>query len=138
MGAHAVHHVGYLTSDVERASAELGSQLGLEVTRRFERPQYSLFGVYLGVGPANIEVFSFTDPALVDPRLGDKLLLLDHVAYAVSDIHSVAAQMRERGVRFTGPDGRADITEPIDLGGVLHMWTDAATAGGLAIQLVQD
>ena len=138
MNGASVHHVGYLAGDVERAAAQIGSQLGLEVTRRFERPQYSLTGVYLGVGPANIEVFSFTDQCLVEPRLGDRLLLLDHVAYAVADIRRVAARMCEQGARFTGPDGRAEITEPIDLDGVLHMWTDAGSADGLAIQLVQE
>lgn len=138
MNGASVHHVGYLASDVERAAAQIGSQLGLEVTRRFERRQYSVMGVYLGVGPANIEVFSFTDRALVEPRLGNRLLLLDHVAYGVADIRGVAARMRAQGIRFTGPDGRAELTEPIDLGGVLHMWTDAASADGLAIQLVQE
>jgi catechol 2,3-dioxygenase-like lactoylglutathione lyase family enzyme len=138
MDVVSVHHVGYLAGDVDRASAELGSQLGLEVTRRFERPQYSLVGAYLGLGPANIEVFSFTDPALVEPRLRGRLLLLDHIAYAVADIRVAAARMREHGVRFTGPDGRAQISQPIELDGVLHMWTNAASANGLAIQLVQE
>jgi hypothetical protein len=46
--------------------------------------------------------------------------------------------MRTRGVRFTGPDGREEIADPVNLGGVLHMWTDEASADGLAIQLVQE
>lgn len=132
-----VHHVGYLASDVESAAAELGARLGLEITRRFERPQYSLFGVCLGLGLGNIEVFSFSDPALVTHRLTDGPILLEHVAYAVTDIRRVAAEMRERGVRFFGPDRREEALEPIDLGGVLHLWTSPADATGLSMQLVQ-
>jgi hypothetical protein len=109
----------------------------VEVTRRFERPQYSLVGVYLGAAPANIEVFSFTDSSLLSARLNGGRLQLDHVAFAVPDIRAVAARMSMRGVRFTSPDGREEIVNPIDLGGVLHMWTDEASADGLAIQLVQ-
>jgi catechol 2,3-dioxygenase-like lactoylglutathione lyase family enzyme len=135
--APSVHHVGYLTADVEAAAAELGTRLGLETTRRFERPEYSLFGVYLGAGPGNIEVFSFSDETLVAPRLGPAPVLLEHVAYAVPDIRATAANMRARGVRFSGPDGREEAVEPIDLGGVLHLWTTPSDGSGLTMQLVQ-
>ena len=138
MKGSLVHHVGYLAEDVESAARQLCSQLGVAVTRRFERPKYSLFGVYLGVGPGNIEVFSFTEPSLVMPRLNGSLLILDHVAFEVPDIWVAAARMRKRGVRFTSPDGRQEVREPINLGGVLHMWTDATTDLGLAIQLVEE
>jgi catechol 2,3-dioxygenase-like lactoylglutathione lyase family enzyme len=116
MNGSLVHHVGYLAEDVESASHQLCSQLGVEVTRRFERPKYSLFGVYLGMGPGNIEVFSFTDSSLVMPRLNGRLLMLDHIAFEVPDIRVAAAQMSDRGVPFTSPDGRQEIQEPINLG----------------------
>lgn len=132
-----IDHVGYLARDLEAGIAELSERLGIEQVKRFERPQLELIGAFLGPGNGSIELFSFTDPELQRARLGTADLTLDHVAYEVTDILSTEAQMRAAGVRFCGPDQREEFTEPIELGGVLHLWTVRGTTCGQSIQLLQ-
>jgi hypothetical protein len=64
-------------------------------------------------------------------------LLLDHVAYAVSDIDRSARELSAAGVRFSGPDLRGELREPVDLGGVRYLWTIPQTSCGGSIQLLQ-
>jgi len=133
----ALDHVGYLAGDLDAAVEEHVSVLGLDVVRRFERPEFSVQGVYLGPGEGSVELFTFTDPALLAERLGEERVVLDHVAYAVPDIDAVAARMRAAGVRFSGPDLRGELQEAVDLGGVRHLWTVPESSCGAAIQLMQ-
>jgi catechol 2,3-dioxygenase-like lactoylglutathione lyase family enzyme len=129
-------HVGYLAADLEASVAEVEDLFGLTVARRFERPQFSLVGVYMG-SAAQVELFSFTDEELVERRLGTGRLILDHVAYRVEDIEETATAMHRAGVRFAGPDLRTELHAPVDLGGVLHLWTLPETSAGQMIQLMQ-
>jgi catechol 2,3-dioxygenase-like lactoylglutathione lyase family enzyme len=131
-----VHHVGYLARDLDGAAERFASRFSLAVIRRFERPQFALRGVYLGAPDGDVELFSFTEPELLERRLGDSDLLLDHVAYTVADIAAVAARMGAEGVRFCGPDMREELTEPVDLGGTLHLWTVPETCWGQSLQLL--
>jgi hypothetical protein len=117
--------------------AEFTELLGASIVRRFERPQYSLQGVYLGSGHGDIEIYNFTDPELNRARLGDASLRLDHVAYEVTDIEACAAAMRRGGVRFSGPDLREELHQAVDLGGVLHLWTMPESCLGQFLQLMQ-
>jgi catechol 2,3-dioxygenase-like lactoylglutathione lyase family enzyme len=132
-----IDHVGYLAADLEGAVESMGERLGLPIVKRFERPQFDLVGVYLGAGHAGIEIFTFTDAELLTDRLVGAVLRLDHVAYEVSDIEAVCAELRTRGVRFCGPDNRDELPGPIDLGGVLHVWTVPETSCGQSMQLMQ-
>ncbi|HEX4467555.1 MAG TPA: VOC family protein [Solirubrobacteraceae bacterium] len=133
----AVDHVGYLARDLEASIERFRSLFGLEIARRIDRPQFDLIGAYLGDGLGSVEIFTFTDAALLAERIGDAELLLDHAAYAVADIAAAATRMRAAGVRFTGPDARGELHEPADLGGVLHLWTDPATSDGQMLQIFQ-
>lgn len=132
-----VDHVGYLARDLEVAVRELVALLGVPVVRHFARPQFSLVGAYLGPGTGTIEVFTFTDPELLTARLGDARIQLDHVAFEVDDIDTTAAVLRRSGARFAGPDRRTETLEPIDLSGVLNLWSLPETTNGQAIQLLQ-
>ena len=132
-----VDHVGYLTRDLERGIALAQDLFVLPVVRRFERPQFDLVGAYLGAGDGHVEVFTFGDEALLEGRIGDEPLRLDHVAYLVEDLVSYAAHLAARGVRFSGADLRGELHEPADLGGVLHLWTVPETTGGTCLQLMQ-
>ena len=129
-------HVGYLAADLEASVAEVESLFALAVARHFERPQFSLLGVYMG-SASQVELFSFTDDELIERRLGAGRLQLDHVAYRVEDIEETAAAMHRAGVRFAGPDLRVELHEPVELGGVLHLWTLPETSAGQMIQLMQ-
>jgi len=130
-------HVGYLAADLEATIAGFQERFGLALARRIERPQFALVGAYLGEGEGNVEVFTFTDPELLARRLGGASVVLDHVAYEVADIGAAATAMRHDGVRFAGPDLRSELHEPVDLGGVLHLWTMPETTFGQTIQLLQ-
>jgi len=133
----AVDHVGYLVRDLDAAVAEFSERFGLEVVRPVVLPQYSILGQYLGEGTGSVELFTITDEALLDERLGSQSVVLDHAAYEVADIDAVAGAWGERGVRFTGPDRREDVSEPILLGGVRHLWTVPETSCGQSMQLLQ-
>jgi catechol 2,3-dioxygenase-like lactoylglutathione lyase family enzyme len=132
-----IDHVGYLTCDLERSIADFERRLGVEVVRRFERPQFSLLGAYLGSGNGDLELFAFSDPELQAERLAGRDLVLDHVAYRVPDIAALQARLAAEGVRFSGPDLRGELAAPVDLGGALHLWTVPSTCGGQALQLIQ-
>jgi catechol 2,3-dioxygenase-like lactoylglutathione lyase family enzyme len=129
-------HVGYLAADLETAVREFQALFELPAVRSFERPEFSLHGVYLGSGDGHVELFTFTDEELIERRLGSAPLRLDHVAYRVADIDATHARLRSAGVRFCGPDMRVELHEPIDLGGVRHLWTLPETALGQSIQLI--
>jgi catechol 2,3-dioxygenase-like lactoylglutathione lyase family enzyme len=134
----AVDHVGYLVRDLDAAVAEFSERFGLELVRPVVLPQFSILGQYLGQGSGSVELFTITDEALLAERLGGERIVLDHAAYEVADIDAVAAAWHERGVRFSGPDRRAEVREPILLGGgVRHLWTVPETSCGQSIQLLQ-
>jgi catechol 2,3-dioxygenase-like lactoylglutathione lyase family enzyme len=124
-----IDHVGYLVRDLDAGVALVSRAVAAEVTREVDRPQWSLFGYYVGA----IEVFTFRDPDLLDERLGGGVdAKLDHVAHAVADVH--AAMARLPAARWSGPDLRDEAAEPFDLGAALHIWT---VVGGLGLQLIQ-
>lgn len=131
-------HAGYLALDLDGAVGELCAKLGVQVSRRFARPQFSLLGVYLGSRHREqIEVFTFSDAELLNRRLQGLLLRLDHLAFKVEDIDAASMKMRRAGIRFTGPDQRHELFEPVQLGGVRHLWTIPETSAGLGIQILQ-
>lgn len=133
-----IDHVGYLVRDLDAAVEDVSERLGLEVVRRFERPQFELLGVYLGAEGGNVELFSFADGKLTERRLGGRgEVVLDHVAHEVADMGAVVEALRAQGVRFTGPDQRGELEQAVDLGGVLHVWTAPASCGGMSLQLMQ-
>jgi catechol 2,3-dioxygenase-like lactoylglutathione lyase family enzyme len=132
-----IDHVGYIAADLEQSVTAFTERLEAKVVRRFERPQFSLVGVYLGADGGNIEVFSFTEPDLLAARLGGRTLALDHVAHEVEDMRTAEQALRAQGTGFCGPDLRDELTEAVDLGGVLHIWTRPETCSGLALQLMQ-
>ncbi len=132
-----VDHVGYLARDLDGAVADLSALLGMPVVREFERPTLALVGAYLGTGTGQVEVFSYTDPDLLDRRLGGRDLVLDHVAYAVPDIVAAADRLRAAGATFTDPDLETPRTDPIRLGDVLHLWSRPETTLGQGVQLMQ-
>ena len=121
-------HIGYLVRDLD-AGLQLAKALtGRDVDREVDRPQWSLYGWYVG----QIEVFTFRDPGLLDERLAGEAAKLDHIAYAVEDIRAAMAALS--GARWSGPDLQEEATEPFDLTTAQHIWT---VVDGLGLQLMQ-
>ncbi len=133
----ALDHVGYLAADLDGAVEEFAVIFSLPFARTIDLPQFSITGVYLGSGTGSVEVFTITDPALLQQRLGGQRILLDHVAHEVDDIDAVAAVFSRAGVRFSGPDRREQVSEPFDIGGVRHLWTLPESSCGQSIQILQ-
>ena len=133
----ALDHVGYLTADLDGAVAEFTDTFGLTVARTIDLPQFSIVGVFLGQGTGSVELFTITDPALLEQRLDGRRILLDHAAHEVDDIDVVAGVLARAGVRFSGPDRREEVTEPFELGGLRHLWTLPETSCGQSIQILQ-
>jgi catechol 2,3-dioxygenase-like lactoylglutathione lyase family enzyme len=130
-------HVGYLVADLDAAVAEFQERFALQVVRPVILPQFSILGHYLGSGTGNIELFTITDAEMLADRLGGERILLDHVGFEVKDIVANAAELSTTGVRFSGPDRRQEVTQPIELGGILHLWTVPQTSCGQSLQLLQ-
>ena len=78
---------------------------------------------FLGEGSGTLELFSFTDPEILEPRLDGAERRLDHVAFRVDDIEAVAATLRAAGARFCGPDRREEVFEPIPTGPARALWS---------------
>jgi catechol 2,3-dioxygenase-like lactoylglutathione lyase family enzyme len=123
-----IDHVGYLVRDLDAGVELVTSVFGGRIDREVDRPQWSLFGHYVG----QIEVFTFRDVGLLEERLGGVDAKLDHLAYAVADIRAAMAGLP--GARWSGPDLRGEVDEPFDLGTALHIWT---VVDGLGLQLMQ-
>jgi len=129
-------HVGYLARDLDRAVERAQEVFQLPVARTLELPQFDLSAVFLGPGTGTVELFTFREAELLERRLGDRELMLDHTAVLVHDIRSRMASMAELGSIFSGPDGRETVSEPFELGGALHAWS-ARGADGWSVQLIQ-
>jgi methylmalonyl-CoA/ethylmalonyl-CoA epimerase len=130
-------HVGYLVRDVDEAVAEAQRVFGLPVARVADLDRFSIRATFLGEGSGTLELFTFTDPQLLEPRLDGADRRLDHVAFRVTDIDAIAAAMRAAGARFCGPDRREEAFEPIPTGPSRALWSMPQTTMGLAIQLIQ-
>jgi catechol 2,3-dioxygenase-like lactoylglutathione lyase family enzyme len=130
-------HVGFLVRDLDAALEQARALLALPVARTAELADYGITAAFLGEGSGTLEIFTFADPALLDARLDGEERRLDHVAYRVSDLDAVAAQLRAGGARFSGPDRREVISSPVELGGARYLWTLPETTGGLAVQLTE-
>ena len=123
-----IDHVGWLVRDLDAGVARVTQTVGAAVDRTVDRPQWSLFGYYVG----QIEVFTFRDPELLDERLAGDDHKLDHIGYAVDDVRAAMAALPE--ARWSGPDLREEATEPFDLTTAQHIWT---VVDGLGLQLMQ-
>jgi catechol 2,3-dioxygenase-like lactoylglutathione lyase family enzyme len=130
-------HVGFLVRDFDAALADAHAVYGLPVARMVELPQYGITAAFLGEGTGTLEVFTIADPELLDPRLGGAERRIDHVAFRVDDLDPLAATLRAGGARFSGPDRRGELSEPLELGGARHLWTLPESAAGLGLQLIE-
>jgi catechol 2,3-dioxygenase-like lactoylglutathione lyase family enzyme len=130
-------HVGFLVRDLDDAVAEAQASFGLPIARHSELAQYSIKATFLGEGTGTLEIFTFTDPEILDGRLGGEDRRIDHVAFRVDDLATLATTLRASGVRFCTPDRVEDLDEPISTGPSRALWTRPETAAGVALQLIE-
>ncbi|HEX4034183.1 MAG TPA: VOC family protein [Solirubrobacteraceae bacterium] len=130
-------HVGVIVRDLDAAVAAACESLGLEVARSADLPEWGIRARFLGEGKGNLEIFTFDDPEVLEPRLAGVDRRTDHVAFRVDDLESLAATLRATGVRFCGPDRGEDALEPIPTGPAHALWTRPETSGGAGLQFIQ-
>jgi len=130
-------HVGFLVRDIDAAVAEAQACFGLPIARHSELEQYAIRATFLGEGTGTLEIFTFTDAALLDPRLDGADRRIDHVAFRVADLTALAATLRASGVRFCTPDRREELTDPVSTGPSRALWTRPETSAGVALQLIE-
>jgi len=130
-------HVGYLVRDYEAAVEEAPRVFGLPFARVADLEQFAIRASFFGAGTGSLEIFTFTDPEVLEPRLDGRDRRLDHVAFRVEDIEAVAATLRAAGARFCGPDRREEAFEPIPTGAARALWSMPDSTMGLAFQLIQ-
>jgi catechol 2,3-dioxygenase-like lactoylglutathione lyase family enzyme len=130
-------HVGVLVGDLEQAKAFARDVLGLgDPAREFQAPEHGLAGAFFGLGDGLLEVFTL-DEADDARRPQGTLGRIDHVAVQVDDLEAERARLAGHGVRFRGPWRPEDVSDPIELRGARHLWTDPASSGGVAFQLIE-
>ena len=128
-----IDHVGVLVEDLGAAKAFARDVLGLgEPVTEFEAPDHGLAGAFFGLGDANLEFFT-----LAGGPSPDRPGTIDHIAVRVDDLEATRDELAANGVRFTAVSDPTHITEPVELRGKRHLWTDPATCGGFRIQLIE-
>jgi catechol 2,3-dioxygenase-like lactoylglutathione lyase family enzyme len=128
-------HVGVLVHDLQQATAFARDVLGLgEPVASFEAPEHGLAGSFFSLGEGRLELFTLEQPG--DRLTGAQQASVDHIAVTVDDLDAESAQLRERGVQFTGPATADHIDSAIELRGKRHLWTDPSTSGGYMIQMI--
>jgi catechol 2,3-dioxygenase-like lactoylglutathione lyase family enzyme len=130
-------HAGFLVRDLDAAVEESQRAFGLPLARTFELPQYGISAAFLGEGRGTLEIFTLADAQSREPRLGADERRLDHLAFRVRDLDTIAAALRAGGARFSGPDRGAEVPGPIDLGGSRHIFTLPESTAGLGLQLIE-
>ncbi len=79
-------HIGFLVRDVDAAVTQAQASFGLPIARHSELEQYSIRATFLGEGTGTLEIFTFTDPEVLEARLDGADRRIDHVAVRVGDL----------------------------------------------------
>lgn len=92
----AVHHVALICRDYTRSRAFYVDLLGLEVVHEVFREERQSWKLDLRIGQAQIELFSFPDPA--ERPSYPEATGLRHLAFSVPALEPVIARLQSAGV----------------------------------------
>lgn len=96
MKLETIHHVAIIVGDYQRARHFYVDLLGLEVLRENYRAERDDYKLDLKLGSSELEIFGIKD---APPRPNyPEAKGLRHLAFKVSDIEAVIAELAEKGI----------------------------------------
>ena len=128
-----VDHIGYAVSNLDEKKNVMEDLLGFRFQERrvYERPGNTARLDFYEAEGAVMELVEMSDPAApLNQFIAARGEGLHHVCFAVDDLRATMAEWEAKGVEF--------VLAPTygSRGGVIT-FTNAATTGGLAVELVQ-
>lgn len=127
-----IHHVAYAVDDLDAAIPVYADRFGMSVEVRERLVDQGVEAVSLGAGESHLELIQPIDPdggvARFLERRGPGL---HHVAFAVSDLETALAELREGGAELI------DQTPRRGLGGHMIAFIHPRSSGGVLTELVQ-
>ena len=100
-----VHHFGISVPNLEDAVQWYQEKLGFHILKQFDIAELKMRGVFLGVNGIQLEIVERAEsqPNPASPSsAADQLLLqgIKYIAFAVNDVDSVAANLKQHGVEI--------------------------------------
>jgi glyoxylase I family protein len=96
MHLQAIHHVAIICADYDRSKRFYTEVLGLPIVAETYREARQSYKLDLRIGAAQLELFSFPNPA--DRPSRPEACGLRHLAFAVTDLDRMVAQLVEQGI----------------------------------------
>jgi methylmalonyl-CoA/ethylmalonyl-CoA epimerase len=127
-----IDHIGVAVADLEAAIALHEETYGMPLAHRETVEAQGVEAVLLDVGDGHVELLRpLSGETPVGRFLAKRGPGLHHVAYAVDDVDSALAQLRERGVRLIDDTPRTGIR------GSRVAFLHPAASGGVLTEIVQ-
>jgi catechol 2,3-dioxygenase-like lactoylglutathione lyase family enzyme len=126
-----MHHVGVVVRDLDRAEAFVATAFGLPVVNRLASEELGMRAVFLACGPVLVELIEFSDPQVIQDRLGDRAAAIDHLALQVADLDAAVQALGAHGVAtlldapLVTPVGRTQFTKGETSGGIVWQLLEA-------------
>jgi glyoxylase I family protein len=96
MHLQAIHHVAIICADYDRSKRFYTEVLGLPIVAETYREARQSYKLDLRIGSAQLELFSFPNPA--DRPSRPEACGLRHLAFAVTDLDRMVAHLVEQGI----------------------------------------
>jgi methylmalonyl-CoA/ethylmalonyl-CoA epimerase len=127
-----IDHIGVAVSDLEAAIALHEQTYGMPLVHRETVTEQGVEAVLLDVGDGHVELLAPLDgDTPVGRFLAKRGPGLHHVAYAVDDIETTLASLREQGLRLIDDTPRNGIR------GSRVAFVHPAASGGILTEIVQ-
>jgi catechol 2,3-dioxygenase-like lactoylglutathione lyase family enzyme len=103
-----VHHIGYLTDDIDAARSLFADKFGGKVLTESTNAEGNK-ALFMRMGAVEVEVIEPADKA----RLGGKKgLVIEHVGFFVEEFESAKAELEQKGVKFVASAAAAGAARP--------------------------
>jgi len=98
------HHVALSVKNLEDSIVFYKEHFGFVEVKRFVRPDLGGHAVFLGLGPAHLELWQFDRQKRNQDDSSDlNTLGYKHIALQVPDLESIYTQLKAKGLEITEP-----------------------------------